>query len=273
MDLNINSAWSAASAVLKNNFSFYDIKEIVGLAGFDSTQISHLVQRSGSSVSKGQLITEIEQKLSQYDEESKRHFLNIIIEEMLERNNTIEQQLEKYLSRLGWQAIDGAVIPIQILDRKDLKELDKVSREDLVKSAKRYRDGDLGGALSAACAAVDSITGKIYKKKKLGKIGDASFQERCKVALNSVGVFKAISNELKDIEWKDSGIVPFSKNFEGALNQASYVMQSLRANMSDVHGTKPVLKPIVFDSIKWAQIIVRLLSTKYKAYRDRNGHH
>jgi len=123
----------------------------------------------------------------------------------------------------------------------------------------------MGGALSAACGAVDSITNKIYQGNNLGNAGVASFQERCKVALNTVGVFSAISNELKDIDWKDSGVIPFNKNFEGALNQASYVMQSLRANMSDVHGTKPVIKPLVFDSIKWAQIIIRLLSGKYNA--------
>lgn len=86
MDLNINSAWSASSAVLRN-FSFYDIKEIVGLAGFDSSHISHLVQRSGSSASKGQLITEIEQGLSEFTDEEKRHFVNIVIEEMLDRSS------------------------------------------------------------------------------------------------------------------------------------------------------------------------------------------
>ncbi len=265
MDLNINSAWSAASAVLKNSFSFYDIKEIVGLAGFDSSQIAHLVQRSGSSVSKGQLITEIEQGLSRFNDENKRHFLNIVIEEMLDRNAHIEEQLEKYLSRLGWQVIDGTVIAIEILDRNDLAELDISSKEDLIKSAKRFRDGDLSGALAAACGAIDSVTSKIYQNKGLGDAGKSSFQERCKVSLNEIGVFSAISNELKDIEWKDSGVITFSKNFGGALNQASYVMQTLRANMSDVHGTKPVLKPLVFDSIKWAQIIVRLLSGQYNA--------
>jgi hypothetical protein len=85
------------------------------------------------------------------------------------------------------------------------------------------------------------------------------------VALNATGIFAAVTSDLKDIDWKDSGIVPFSKNFEGSLNQAAYVMQSLRANMSDVHGSKPVLKPLVFDSVKWAQIIIRLLSGKYIA--------
>lgn len=264
MDLNVNSAWSATSAVLRD-FSFYNIKEIVGLAGFDTSRIAHLVQRSGSSTSKGQLITEIEQGLSKFSYEEKRHFLNIVIEEMLDRSLHVEQQLEKYLSRLGWQIIDGAVLPIEILDRRDLDELDEVSKADLLKSAKRFRDGDLSGAVSAACGAVDSITNKIYQSNNLGDVGNTSFQERCKVALNAVGVFSAINNELKDINWKDSGVVPFNKNFEGALNQASYVMQSLRANMSDVHGTKPVMKPLVFDSIKWAQIIVRLLSGHYSA--------
>ncbi|MBM4055310.1 MAG: hypothetical protein FJ264_11725 [Planctomycetes bacterium] len=76
-------------------------------------------------------------------------------------------------------------------------------------------------------------------------------------------MFTAIGDQLKDINWKDSGIVPFNKNFEGSLNQAAFVMQNLRANMSDVHGTKPVLRPLVFDSIKWAQILVKLLSSEY----------
>ncbi len=265
MDLNINSAWSATSAVLKNNFSFYDIKEIVGLAGFDSTQIAHLVQRSGSSVSKGQLITAIDKGLSEFTQQNKRHLLNIVVEEILERNTSVEDQLEKYLSRLGWQLIDRSVIPIEILDKDDLVELDSSAREDLIKSAKRFRDGDLSGSLSAACGAVDSVTNKIYKNKGLGDPAKVSFQGRCKVTLNEIGVFSAIGSELKNIRWKDSGVVPFSKNFEGALNQAAYVMQTLRANMSDVHGSKPVLKPLVFDSIKWAQIIVRLLSGQYGA--------
>jgi hypothetical protein len=164
MDLNVNSAWSAVSAVLKNTFSFYDIKEIVGLAGFDSTRISHLVQRSGSSVSKGQLITEIEQRLSDFSISDKRHFLNIVVEEMLVRNNGIKEQLEKYLSRLGWQVIDSSVIPIEILDLKELEELDEACRRDLIKAAMRFRDGDLSGALSSACGAVDSITNGYLEK-------------------------------------------------------------------------------------------------------------
>ncbi|MGZ8955717.1 MAG: hypothetical protein ACXW0Q_13670 [Methylovulum sp.] len=258
MDSNINSAWSAASALLKNKFSFNDIKQIVSLAGFDPIQIDRVNQGD-----KGQLVTKIEREFWQFDYEKKHSFLNIVIEEMLERQNAIQEQLENYLSRLGWQVIDGAVIPIKLLDKNDLEELDEVSREDLIKSAKRFRDGDLSGAVSAACGAVDSITNKIYQDKNLGDATNASFQQRCTEALKAVGIFSAISTQLEEIEWKDSGVIPFKKNFEGSLNQAAYIMQSLRANMSDVHGTKPVLKPLVFDSIKWSQILVRLLSGQY----------
>lgn len=265
MSIDVNSAWSASSAVLKNKFSFYDIKEIVGLAGFDTGKIAHLVQASRTSTSKGQLISEIESELNFYDDNDKRNFLNIVVEEMLSRNPSVENQLEAYLARLGWQIIDNKVLPINILDRNDIEEFDDAIREDLVKASIRYRDGDLSGALSAACGAVDSLTAKIYEVHELGDAAKASFQERCKVSLNKIGVFDAVRRELSDIDWKESGVVPFGKNFEGALNQAAFIMQTLRANMADVHGTKPVFKPLVFDSIKWAQIIVRLLSGQYSA--------
>jgi hypothetical protein len=263
MNLNINSAWSAARAVLKD-FSFYDIKEIVGLAGFDTSKIAHLVQMSGpGSASKGQLISNIELELKNFNSEEKQHFLNIVIEEMLVRSSNVEEQIGMYLSRLGWQVIDNKVLPIEILDRNDLDQLDEDCKNDLVKSATRFRDGDLSGALSSACAAVDCLTTKIYQTYNLGDAARASFQERCKVSLTTIGVFTAIEKELRDIEWKESGIVPFGKSFQGAINQAAFIMQTLRANMSDVHGTKPVFKPLVFDSIKWSQILVRLLSGQY----------
>ncbi|MBM4055311.1 MAG: hypothetical protein FJ264_11730 [Planctomycetes bacterium] len=60
--------------------------------------------------------------------------LNIVVEEILNRKSETKEQLEKYLSRLGWQIIDGNVIPIKLLDNIDLQELDEVSRDDLIKS-------------------------------------------------------------------------------------------------------------------------------------------
>jgi hypothetical protein len=258
MNPNIDSAWCAATAILEEKkFSLVEAKRIVELAGFDVIQIAQTDDHWKP------FIKLIKSEFFQFDDERKYRSLNIVVEEILNRKSETQEELEKYLSRLGWQIIDGNVIPIELLDRIDLQELDEVSRDDLIKSAKRFRDGDLSGAISAACGAVDSITNKIYQNKNLGDPTKASFQQRCTEALKAVGVFTAISDQLKDIDWKDSGIVLFNKNFEGSLNHAAFVMQNLRGNMSDVHGTKPVLRPLVFDSIKWAQILVRLLSNEY----------
>ena len=90
MSLAINTAWNAVSAVLQDNFSFYDIKQIVGLAGFNKGLIAHLEQKQGGGASKGQLMTGIDKGLSQFSEDDKKHFLSIVIEEVLERKRRLE---------------------------------------------------------------------------------------------------------------------------------------------------------------------------------------
>jgi len=43
------------------------------------------------------------------------------------------------------------------------------------------------------------------------------------------------------------------------MNQGAYVIQTLRSNMGDFHGTKPILKPLVFDCLKWIELMLRAL--------------
>jgi len=258
--VKINIAWNGIRTVLENNFSFNAIKEIIGLAGFDLTSLSHIVQRSGGGASKGQLMTGVDKGLGLLSDDEKQHFLNLVVEEIANRNSDLLQDLERYLSRLGWQIIDGLVIPIDILDISDIPNLPDQARDDLIKASTRIRDGDLSGAVSSACSAVDSVTSSIYQKHGLGDACKASFQERCKVVIRATGILDEICDQLSDLGWNEDQLTPFSKNLEGALNQAAYVLQTLRASMSDVHGTKPVLRPLVFDSIKWAQILVRVMT-------------
>jgi len=183
-----------------------------------------------------------------------------------DRYENLEEKLQSYLNRLGWQLIDNKVLPIEILDLSDLEELEPSAREDLVKAATRFRDGHLDGAISSAYTAVESVIARVYQDNNLGDVDySKSFQSRCKKALEATGVYAAIDSQLTGIKWKDGDIKVFRSNLEGSLNQAAYVLQLLRNNMSDAHGKKPVIKPLVFDSIKWSQIIVRLLSEKYDA--------
>jgi hypothetical protein len=275
MNNDINSAWAAVAPILRK-YSFYDIKDIAGLAGFDMQILKGLGidNKDWDNQNPALLVSQIGYYFIDFTDEIKHRFLNFVIEDILsgkynyghgdDRYENLEEKLQSYLSRLGWQLIDNKVLPIEVLDLSDLEELEPSAREDLIKAATKFRDGDLGGAISSACAAVDSVTATVYRDKNLGDVNKSkSFQERCNKSLEAVGVFKAIDQQLSEIEWKESNITQFKDNLKRSLNQAAYVMQTLRSDMSDVHGTKPVIKPLVFDSIKWSQIIVRLLSEKY----------
>lgn len=252
-------AWPAIRASLQTS-SFYDIKEIAGLAGLDVTQLSHLEQKPTKGATKGQLMTAIDGIFGRMPPLEQSRFLSIVAEEILRRNPHTQHELAENLSRMGWAFVDTTLVPIRVLDFSDLAELPDEPRQDLVKAAQRFRDGDLSGAISAACGAVDMATSLVYQNAQLGNPAGASFQERCKRALSATGVVPALAEQLEALGWPEAEIVPFKKNFEGSLIQGAYVLQSLRSRMGDVHGTKPILKPLVFDCLKWAELLVRSLS-------------
>jgi hypothetical protein len=106
---------------------------------------------------------------------------------------------------------------------------------------------------------VDAVTREIYKEESLGDPGAASFQEKVKKAITARQVFQSIEQELNDLEWNKGDIKLFRENLNKSINHAAYLMQELRSEMGDVHGTKPILKQLVFNSLKWAEIIVSLL--------------
>ena len=83
-ETTLNQAWSALRVVLRE-LTFYDIKEVVGLAGVDVTRLAHLEQRAAGGASKGQLITALDGELGQLDETTKSRVLSHIAEEIIER--------------------------------------------------------------------------------------------------------------------------------------------------------------------------------------------
>jgi hypothetical protein len=252
----------AVRAVLQSEFSFYDIKEVIGLGGLDVTELAHLVQKAGGGASKGQLMTAIDQSFGALSSNDKTDVISHLVEEVLLRRPQCKERLEGYLSRFGWGLSDGRVVPLKIFDPRDIDEISTGPRADLIKAAERLRDGDLSGSVSAACAAVDTCTGTIYRQQHLGNVHDASFQERCKKSLDAVGAIDSVERNLTEIGWEPTRLNPLLKNFQGSLTQGAYVMQTLRSGMGDVHGTKPILKPLVLDCLRWAEIMIRTLEGK-----------
>ena len=258
-ETTLNQAWGAVRSVLRDAFTFYDIKEIVGLAGIDVTHLAPLVQRAGGGASKGQLITALDGEIGKLDHATKPRVLAHIAEAVVTRQPRQKERLDEYLDRLGWQLVDGKLIPIELFDVSELTELPDAARTDLVKAAARLRDGDLDGALAAACAAVDSATNAIYAEHGLQSQSSDGFQARCGTALKKRGTISRLAGELNALGWGEADVAILAKNLRGALTQGAYVMQALRSKMSDIHGSKRVLKPLVFDSLKWAALIVRML--------------
>lgn len=255
-------SWGPIRSLLTKHFSFGNIKEIVGYAGIDMSQLSRLEQKSQGGASKSQLLSAIDAQIGYMDENRLGAVASIVCEEMLRRDPDLIKELERILLRVGWKFSGTDLLPIEIFDVSELKEIPENAHEDIQKAASRLRDGDLSGSLSASCGALDVVTGSIYQEFGLGDPNKASFQERIKKSINAIGAKENLQNELRDIGWGDSDINPLSSNLDGSLNQAAFIMQKLRSNMGDVHGTKPVVSALVYDSIKWSLLLLRILITR-----------
>jgi len=251
--------WGPVRALLQENFKFSEIKQIIALAGIDITRLSHLTQKPKGGASKENLTTCIDGLYAELDDESRRRFIKIVVEESSRRNQGLESQLDSYIARLGWRIVNGNFLPIDFLGVSELQEMPKSARSDLERAMVRLRDGDLSGAISSACGSIDSITKQLYSKYDLGDAGEASFQEKVNCSLEATKIFEKTEQDLVELGWSQDDANKLQHNLRGALNQAAYVMQTLRSRMGDVHGTRPTLKPLVYDSIKWAMLIVRLL--------------
>ena len=147
-ETTLHQAWGALRVALPNAFTFYEIKEIAGLAGIDITRLAGLVQHARGGASKGRLITALDQEIASLDHREKFRVLNYMAEEIVARRPEQSGHLEECLRRLGWQFEDGHLIPLELFDVAELAELPDPARADLAKAATRLRDGDLSGALA-----------------------------------------------------------------------------------------------------------------------------
>ncbi len=254
--------WGPVRSTLTEKFTFGDIKQIVGYGDLDMSRLAHLEQKPQNGASKSQLLSEIDRQVGAMDDKRRSAFVSICCEEMMRRKPDVIEELERVLSRVGWKFSGTALIPIEIFDVAELASLPDAAAADIQKAATRLRDGDLSGALSAACGALDAVTSDIYTRHGLGDAGKASFQERIRKSLDALQVKDRLIGELTDIGWAEPDYKPLSANIDGSLNQAAFVMQKLRADMGDVHGTKPVIAALVYDAIKWSSLLLRMLATR-----------
>lgn len=259
-----HTPWGPIRSALATHFSFGDIKQIIGYTNIDMSRLAHLEQKWKDGATKSQLLSAIDSQIGAMNSTQVEKVASICCEEMLIKKPQLIDEFQRILARVGWRFFDKNILPIEIFDIAELSDIPQAAHEDIKKAAIRLRDGDLSGALSSACGALDSVTSYIYQELSLGDPNMVSFQQRIKVSLNSIDLSKELYSELQSLGWVDSDITSLSKNLEGSLNQAAFVMQKLRSDMGDVHGTKPVISALVYDSIKWSLLLLRALNIRSK---------
>jgi hypothetical protein len=206
------------------------------------------------------LLGEIGREFRETSKEAKHRTIRILAQRLMtDERPELRESVEALLRDHGFRFIDGTFIPIDFFDPRETKFLPTSSLSDFSTALGRLVDGDLDGALTAACGAVDTVAAEVYQHHSLGEVGDASFQEKTMKAIGAMGSLDALKTQLVAIGWREDDATRLCQNLKGSLNQAAYVMQSLRSRMGDVHGEKPVLDAVVFDSLKLASVLVSLM--------------
>lgn len=253
----IGEVWSSIRGILREYFSFAQIKDILGACGLPVERLAHLQQKLSGGASKGQLMDGVDDLVRELDLESRDRLVLACIEEMAARNETTKDELERLLRRVGWGLSSGSAYPLRLQVALEATNLSDESMSGISTALSRYRDGDFDGAITAICGAVDSQTERIYAAKNLGDHKAAAYQER-------------VSRSFQELETEFKALLPpmlaadevarIWYNYRGAISQAGYVLGAFRREYSDVHGAKDSPKHLVQSALDCAVFILRSLN-------------
>lgn len=251
--MELGSAWSSIRGILRDTFSFTQIKDIVGAAGLPVYELSHLQQKSSGGASKGQLMDGIDGLVQKMDDDARARFVSALIQEAVARNQGLCSQLEDLLARVGWGIAGSEPYPLSLHIDLSTANLPQDIQDGIVKCMRRYRDGDPSGAISAICGIIDTLTQSIYSAKNLGNAFNDSYQQR---VLKS---FSALEEEYQGslISLDANTAKLIWQNHRGSVNQAAYILGAFRRDFSDVHGEQNAPSTLVQRSLDCAVFIVR----------------
>lgn len=249
--------WAVIRGLIRESFSFSEIKDIVGASGLAIYKLSHLQQKLSGGVSKGQLLDEIDRLYNGLTIEEKHGFLIKLLEIYLARKPEKEGYIEDALKIVGWGITGGIPYPLELQIDIEISRLPESIKIDLEKSIKRYRDGDSSGAITSICSAVDMLTEDIYSKNNIGDHKLESYQERISKSFRTKE--NAYKNVLTNfgISQPDANLI--WNNQTKSISQAGYVLGAFRRIFADVHGTRISNLNISQKTLDTAVYIIRNL--------------
>lgn len=173
-----------------------------------------------------------------------------------------DDQVRDDMAKLGYDFVAGAFVPVEQYDRREVEFVPPTSAGELAKAMKRLNEGDESGAITAACGAVDFLTGSIYVRDDLGDPGKTASAAKVGTVAARLNVFAEIKSDLVGLGMAEGDAARITEEWQKATNHAATMLQILRSKMGDVHGTKSSLRRAAYDAVKWSSAICGLLDDR-----------
>ena len=135
--------------------------------------------------------------LAKLDTQRKQKALPILAEYIIAANCGGERdELTRLLGQHGYQYIDGAFVPVGLIDAREVLHLPEQARADLSRAMTFLADGDNDDVAAAlACGAVDKVIEAIYKKNNWQDRPNC-FQAGVNTAMQRLRIFEEMEAEL-----------------------------------------------------------------------------
>jgi hypothetical protein len=259
--MRIGGVWGSVRGIVRDSFSFAQIKDLVGAAGLPIHTLGHLRQGSGSSgyTSKGQLMDAIDALVTDLEPDPRDRYVAACITEIARRGAKLIPILEDVLLRVGWGLIGDQPYPLYLRIDLDTADFGEQIRTAIANCLRRYRDGDISGAMTSICGVIESLTDSQYTTHSLGNHRNDSYQERVSKSFAALeSAYRApldrssLSTQEKDRLWH---------NHKQSINQTAYVLASFRREFSDAHGPNDAPPEILQRAIDCAVFILRSITT------------
>jgi hypothetical protein len=250
---SVRSIWSVLREPLRT-LTFAEMKEAAAASGLATAELSDLRQGSGGGgASKLQLADAIDGLFNQLGPSEQDRTTVYMVGELMRRcPPDIRQRMEELLERVGWQLVADDPVPLDLRLDVDPAALPPGLRDALMKGVRRYRDGDLDGAMTSIVGLVDMATEAIYVSEGLiGHYSDSYLTRAVKAHKTREAAFRTSLDAMEPGE--------ATRTWEAqkrAVNGAADVLAAFRRNYSDAHGPSTANAHLVQAAVHSALLVV-----------------
>ena len=251
--MNPQQAVAVGNALLSEiqNLSVPKIHKAVAAAGMDAGQLPPEADRA-------KLMPKVYGLFSALSHDDKVRVIPILAEQIFQQQQP--DSLVRLLQQHGFHYINGGVVPIGFVDEREAFHLPQTAATELSGAMDRLMRGDLSGAVTNACGAVDSTTSRLMTKHGLASA--QAFSAKVITVVNGLQIFEGLQQEIEGMGVPAAEAKTIAANLHDATKKAADALAAMRRTMGDVHGKKKATVQMVYSSVKLASAICGFMEGK-----------